>query len=164
MTIRIDDAHAIKLIAERAGIDLGAIVHCIADYDDRDVLVSGVLLMNDNGHSMEIHSAGWARTSARHELLWVIFNYVFKVRKVKKLFGRVPANNIVARKLNKHLGFREEVIINDVFPDGEGLVIMSMYEEDCMFVNIKPPEVKFAPPEKTNIVKVHEYYQSNSGD
>jgi hypothetical protein len=164
--IRINEAHAIKLIADQAKVNLGAKIYSIACYDSKDRLMSGVLLMEDNGHSMEIHSAIFMPNGAQPEILWAVFNYVFKVRKVKKLFGRVPEGNRRARKFNMHIGFKEEAIIDDVFPGGEGLVVMGMYEEDCKFVNTgkKPPKVEFAPIEKTNIIQVHEYSQSKIGE
>jgi RimJ/RimL family protein N-acetyltransferase len=164
MTIRINDAHSIKLIAQAADIALGAKIHCIAHYDNNDTLTGGVLLMNDNGHSMEIHSAGFKLNWGRQELLWAVFNYVFRVRGIKKLFGRVPEENHRARKFNKHLGFKEEAIIDDVFSGGEGLVVMGMYEEDCKFLTMKLPKVEFAPIEKTDIVEVYQYSQSKAGD
>jgi RimJ/RimL family protein N-acetyltransferase len=163
MTIRLNDAHAIKLVAEATRINLGAKIFCIADYDDTDKLLCGALLMGDNDYSMEIHFASFVPNFVRQEMLWAVFNYIFKVRKIKKLFGRVPENNKRARKFNKHLGFKEEAILADVYPDREGLVIMSMYEKDCKYINDKPPEVNFASPDKTNIIEVHEYSQSNVG-
>lgn len=161
--IRINDTHAIRLIAQYAMIDLGAKVHCIAHYDNNDVITGGVLLVNDNGWSMEIHSASFKPNWGRQELLWAVFNYVFRVRRIKKLFGRVPEGNVRARKFNRNLGFTEEAIINDVFHGGEGLVVMSMYEDDCKFLHMKLPAVKFAPPDKTSIVEVHEYSQEYIG-
>jgi RimJ/RimL family protein N-acetyltransferase len=163
MTIRLNDAHSIRLVAEATNINLGAKIFCIGDYDTNDELISGALLMGDNDHSMEIHFASFKPNFVRKEMLWTVFNYVFEVRKVKKLFGRVPENNKRARKFNKHLGFKEETIIDDVFPGGEGLVVMSMYEEDCKYTCSAPPEVIFATADKTYIVEVHEYSQSNIG-
>lgn len=161
--IRINDAHAIRLIAEYALIDLGAKVYCIAHYDNNDRLTGGVLVMSDNGWSCEIHSASFRPNWGRQELLWAVFNYIFRVRRIKKLFGRVPEGNARARKFNRNLGFTEEAIINDVFPGGEGLVVMSMYEDNCKFLKMKLPVVEFASINKTNIVEVHEYSQEHIG-
>jgi hypothetical protein len=157
MTIRINDAHAIPLIARRTGIDLGSKLYCIAHYDRNDKLDGGVIIGSDNGWSAEIHSTGFIPNWGNRELIWTVFNYAFKVRKLKKLFGRVPENNHKARKLNLHLGFMEETIVDDVFFGGEGLVIMSMYENECRFINLKPPKVEFAPIEKIKIVEANEY-------
>lgn len=163
MTIRINDAHAIRLIADRAMINLGAKVYCIAEYDSEDRLTGGVLVMNDNGWSCEIHTASFRRNWATREFIWSVFNYIFRVRGIKKLFGRVPEGNTRARRLNANLGFTEEAIINDVFPGGEGLIVMSMYADDCRFLNMKLPIVEFASPDKTNIIEVHEYSQEHIG-
>ena len=161
--IRVNDAHAINLIAMYAGVNLGAKIYCIASYDSNDQLTGGVLIMGDNGWSAEIHSASFKPNWERKELLWAVFNYVFKVRRIKKLFGRVAEGNEAARKFNKKLGFIEETIIEDVFQGGESLIIMSMYEEGCKFLNMKLPIVEFAPPEKTDIIEVHEYSQEHLG-
>jgi RimJ/RimL family protein N-acetyltransferase len=159
--IRINEAHAIRLIAQYAQVNLEAKVHCIAHYNNKDQLTGGVLLVNDNGWSMEIHSASFRPNWAVTELQWAVFNYIFRVRRIKKLFGRVPEHNTRARKFNRKLGFVEEVIIEDVYPGGEGLVVMSMYAEGCKFLDMKPPQVDFAPLEKTNIIEINEYSGSN---
>lgn len=161
--IRINDAHAIRLIADCAMIDLGAKIYCIADYDSQDRLTGGVLVMNDNGWSCEIHSASFRPNWATRELVWAVFNYIFRIRGIKKLFGRVPEGNARARRLNRNLGFTEEAIIEDVFQGGEGLVVMSMYADDCRFLKMKLPIVSFAPPDKTNIIEVHQYSQEYTG-
>ena len=161
--LRINDVHSIRLIAESAKLDLGAKIYCIAHYDNKDILTGGVIIMGDNGYSAEIHSASFRPTWGRQELLWAVFNYIFKFRGIKKLFGRVPEGNIRARKFNKHLGFKEETIIEDVFSGGEGCVVMSMYEYQCRFINVRPPHVEFASLDKISIVEVHEYSQSKVG-
>lgn len=161
--IRINDAHAIRLIADCAMVNLGAKIYCIAHYDDNDRLTGGALVMNDNGWSCEIHSASFRANWATRELIWAVFNYIFRVRRIKKLFGRVPENNARARRFNKNLGFTEETIIEDVFQGGEGLVVMSMYQEECRFLKMKLPAVKFAPPDRANIIEVHQYSQKYIG-
>lgn len=158
--IRLDDIHATKLIAQAAHVNLGAVVHSIAHYDEKDIITGGVLIMNDNGYSCEMHQASFGPNWANRELQWAVFNYVFRVRKLKKLFGRVPESNKQARKFNKHLGFKEENIIDDVFQGGEGLVIVGMYVEDCRYLNMELPTIKFASPVKTNIGLIYEYSQS----
>ena len=161
--IRINDAHAIRLIADCAGINLGAKIYCIADYDSNDRLTGGVLILHDNGWSCEIHSASFRPNWATRELVWAVFNYVFRIRGIKKLFGRVPEGNARARRFNRNLGFTEEATIQDVFFGGEGLIVMSMYADECRFLKMKLPAVKFAPLDKSHIIEVHEYSQEHIG-
>ena len=157
--IRINDRHSMELIAQYAKVNLGARVESVAGYDDKDQLIGGVLILEDNGWSCEAHTAGFRPNWATKELLWTVFNYIFRVRKIKKLFGRVPENNYRARRFNRHLGFVEEHIIDDVYQGGEGLVVMSMYEDNCRYLKMKPPIVNFPSIEKTDIVKVYQYDQ-----
>jgi hypothetical protein len=154
MTIRFNDPHAAYLIASAAKIPfVPQLHHCIAEYDSNDILRGGVLFTDYLGGSVQVHVAGFRLNWASKVLLYLTFQYPFKIIRVKKLIGLVPESNTQARNLNLHLGFKIEYLVADVFNWGDapnGMYVMSMYAEDCKWLNMPTPRVILAPKEKTN--------------
>ena len=152
--IRLNDAHAVNLIASAAHVQFVPKLHqCVAEYDSRDILRGGVLFTDWMGGSVQVHVAGFRKNWASKALLFVTFDYPFKQLKIKKLIGLVPEENWKARNLNLHLGFKIEHLIEDVFNYKHGLngmYIMSMRREDCRWLDMEPPRLNFAPPALTN--------------
>jgi hypothetical protein len=155
--IRLNDVHAIRLIASAAHIQFVPKLHqCIAEYDSNDILRGGVLFTDWMGGSVQVHVAGFRSNWATKALLFMTFDYPFKQLKVKKLIGLVPEENYRARNLNLHLGFKIEYKIDDVFNDKgpfNGMYIMSMKREDCRWLGMEPPTLNFAPIELTNNIE-----------
>lgn len=161
MTLRINDVHSIPLIARVARVDYvaGSDV-CIAHYDAiTDKLTSGVLFNNSNDFSSEIHVASFKPRWASKELLYFTFFYAFKFKKWRKLFGRVSDTNIAAMDFDINLGFFVEAYLRDVFAPDNGMYILSMYDHQCRFLNMKPPkDIKFPTPDKTDIITPTQAY------
>lgn len=154
--LRVNDIHAIQLVARAAGVDYvaGSDV-CIAHYDSTDKLTSGVLFNNSNKYSSEIHVASFKPNWITKELLYFVFFYAYRYRRWEKLFGRVPEDELhePALRFDLHLGFTVEAYLSDVFGPGEGLVIVGMTREQCKYLRMKPPkEIKFPTLEQTSIV------------
>lgn len=105
-------------------------------------LLGGVIFQDYTGEggSINLHCAGFLPGWLSRALLWNTFNYAFNVVKVKKVIGKVHADNYKALKLNLHLGFKVETHIADVYPDGD-LLIMSMYRDDCKWLSLRSPNV-----------------------
>ena len=154
--LRINDTHSVPLIARVAGVNYvaGSDV-TIAHYDSNDRLTSGVMFTNSNNWSSEIHVASFRSGWTNKELLWFTFHYAFRVRKWGKLFGRVPDDKAheAAFRLDAKLGFMAEAYINDVFGYKIGLHVLSMYREDCKWLDMKPPKITFPSPDKTLFVE-----------
>lgn len=156
--IRVDDVHAIRLIAMASHIQfVPHIHHCIASYTESDSLKGGVLFTDywGNGGSCQLHVAGFRPGWASKALLYLAFNYPFRQLGVKKIFGLVPERNHVARNFNIHLGFRIEYMVEDVFNhmDGvNGMYLMSMRKDECKWLNMRMPFIDYAPPERTNTI------------
>ena len=152
--IRFDDVHAVKLIAQAAGIQFVPVLHhCIARYDSDDKLMGGVLFTDFWGGSMCIHMAGFNPQWVNKAMVFLAFDYPFNKIGVKKMFGLVPEWNHVSRNNTLHLGFKIEYLVADVFnfPHGvNGMYIMSMVKEDCRWLKMKPPKLEIAPRERTN--------------
>lgn len=99
--------------------------------------MGGVLFTDYNVVSMQIHVASFKANWINRQLLWLTFDYPFNVCRVEKLLGLVPSANQKALDLDRHLGFKEETRVKDVFPDGD-MVVLGMYRADCRFLKMKP--------------------------
>lgn len=160
MTLRINDIHSIPLVARVARINYvaGSDV-CVAHYDKDDKLTSGVIFNNSNNFSSEIHVASFKPNWASKELLYFTFFYAFKYKHWRKLFGLVPEGNQAAVELDLHLGFLMEARLMDVFGPDENLLILSMYDHQCRFLQMKPPkDIKFPTPDKSDIITPDQAY------
>jgi hypothetical protein len=156
--IRFDDVHAIKLIAHAAQIQfVPHLHHCIASYSESDQLKGGVLFTDYWGGSVQIHMAGFCRNWVSKAMVYLAFDYPFRQLAVNKLFAVVPEWNHISRNNTLHLGFKIEYKVDDVFdnPHGvNGMYLMSMYKNDCRWLNMKMPYIEYAPPERTNRLDV----------
>ena len=153
---RIDDVHAIRLISKASQMEfVPRLHHCIARYDDRDRLLGGVLFTDYRVGSVHIHMAGFHPRWVSKAMVYLAFDYPFQQLKVKKLFGLVPERNVKSRNNTLHLGFKIEYLVPDVlaYADGvNGMYIMSMYKEDCRWLNMPMPFIDYASSEQTNSI------------
>ena len=154
--IRFDDVHAIKLIARAARIQfVPSLHHCIASYDENDILKGGVLFTDYWGGSVAIHMAGFRKYWVSKAMVYLAFDYPFRQLGVKKLFALVPEWNVVSRNNTLHLGFKIEHKVDDVFNNADGvngMYICSMKKEECRWLGMKMPYIEYATPERTNRV------------
>lgn len=146
MTIRINDVHSINIIARIAGIQFVPILHhCIAQYNEEDKIMAGVLFTDWRGASVQMHEAVFQNKGGIRPLIWLAFHYAFVQLGVKKVFGLTPESNIAARNFALHLGFKVEYLTKDVFidpPDANGMYLLSMYKEDCRWLHMKKPNIE----------------------
>jgi hypothetical protein len=154
MTIRFNDVHAIKLISQTAHMQFVPILHqCVAEYDTRDILKGGILFTDFMNGSIQMHIAGFRPNWGSKALVYLGFHYPFRQLGVKKVIGLVPEYNWKSRNLSLHLGFRIEYLVEDVFNHHDapnGMYIMSMTREQCRWLNMRPPHIEIAPPERMN--------------
>lgn len=152
--IRIDDIHAIKLLANAARLQfVPHLHHCIARYSHDDKLMGGTLYTDYWGGSVGCHFAGFFPNWINKELLWLGFDYPFNQLKVKKIFGLIPEWNVASRNTGLRLGFKIEHLVDGVFdnPDGvNGMYITSMLREDCRWLKMKMPYIEYAPKDRMN--------------
>lgn len=154
MTIRINDVHAIRLIARAANVQyIPKLHHCIADYDTWDRLRGGTLYADFWGGSVMTHFAGFRPGWITKPLLWLGFDYPFNQLKVKKIFGMIPEWNVPSRNLALRLGYKIEYLTDDVFNNADGvngMYLMSMQRDECKWLSMKKPFIDYAPTERTN--------------
>lgn len=157
MTIRINDVHAIKLLAKAATIQfVPTLHHCIARYSESDRLMGGTLYTDYWGGSVGCHFAGFAPNWINRELLWLGFDYPFNQLKVKKLFGLIPEWNVQSRNTALRLGFKIEYLAADVFNfehGVNGMYLTSMLREDCRWLKMPMPYIEYAPEDRTSVAR-----------
>lgn len=124
-------------IAAKAGAVFNASVDMCVARVEKGQLYGGVIYSAYTGASMNIHMAGFHPHWVNRDMLWVAFHYPFMQLEVKKLFGQVGIHRPEIIKLDLQLGFKQEAIIKDVYPEGD-MLLLSMYKSDCRWLNLKP--------------------------
>lgn len=98
-------------------------------------LVGGVVFNGwSPGGSVNAHMAGFRSGWATLELTRTVFQYCFNQLKVKKVFALVPSDNLKALEINRRMGFKDELVVPDVFADAD-LMVLSMRREQCRWLN-----------------------------
>jgi hypothetical protein len=141
--VRFNDIDDGSRIAKTAGNAFNPLVdQVIARCDDNGILMGGSVFTQWTGYggSVAIHVAGFHPRWINRTILFVTFDYPFNQLGVKKLFGQVPSYNKKALDFDLHLGFKAEIIIPDVYPEGD-LVLLSMKREECRFLDHPPREL-----------------------
>ena len=95
---------------------------CVCEFDDT-VPIAGVLFDGYNGKS--IHAHIWIAPGRKPGRLWwyAIYDYMFTRCKVANVIGTVPASNEAARKLDEHLGFELQCVIQNYYPNGDAMMV-----------------------------------------
>lgn len=141
MTIVFNDHVHGYAIASASGTSFNPVVDICIGRVVGDKLLGGVLFQNYTGSSIGIHVAGFADHWINRDMLWVCFHYPFVQLGCSKLFGQVPSTNSKALEFNLNLGFKEVARIEDVFPDGD-LIVLTMQREKCRWLKLKPRGLK----------------------
>jgi len=66
----------------------------------------------------------------------IVFDFPFNVAKVKRITNLVNEKNLHSRDITERLGFAQETIIKDYFPDGDA-IIYRMYRHECRWLTAK---------------------------
>jgi hypothetical protein len=111
----------------------------ISRVDSTGMLMGGILYEKwRHGASVEMHMASNTKRWVSRYLLWMGFDYPFNQLGCKKVIGYTPALKYEALMALNKLGFTREGFIADVFADGSGMVISSMYKEQCRYLDVTP--------------------------
>lgn len=98
-------------------------------------LLGGVIIQDYTGASCGIHVAGFAPHWLNRDLLWTVFDYVFRQLGCKKLFSQIPETNTKSLEFNLKLGFKEVTRIDGVFLDG-AVIVTCLDKGDCRWLDI----------------------------
>lgn len=97
-------------------------------------LVGGVLYENFDGRNIWMHCAGVGRWITR-DLLKAAFSYPFIQLDCSAVWGWVEAENEKARRLDEHLGFKQQAVIPAASKNGGDVIIYRMTKEECRFLH-----------------------------
>lgn len=98
-------------------------------------LVAGVLYEGFNGKNVWMHVAAEPGSQwMTRPFLRYCFEYPFNEMKVDRVSGYVNASNEAARRLDEHLGFKQEARLTGAAPDGGDVLIYVMWRQDCRFL------------------------------
>ena len=119
-------------LCERIGLVPTPDIRCIGSRSNSRII--GVVGFDSfNGASIMMHAAGEPGWLTR-KFLWAVFHYPFEMCGVNMVIGLVPSGNAGAIRLNTHMGFKINAILEGAHPDG-ALWIMSMGRRECRFLN-----------------------------
>lgn len=135
--IEYDNPAHLETIANAANVLPNAAYDVCISRSEHGRLLGGVIYTNYTGASITMHVAGFVDHWINRDMLWVCFHYPFMQLNCNKLFGQVPAWNVKALEFDKHLGFREEAVIKDVYPEGD-MILLSMLKHECRWLRLKP--------------------------
>jgi RimJ/RimL family protein N-acetyltransferase len=99
-------------------------------------VIAGAIFEGYNGRNMWAHIAGSEEDTRwqNRRFLKAGFVYAFNIARVDRLSGYVYEGNERARRLDEHLGFKEETRLKGAAPDGRDVIIYCMRREDCRYV------------------------------
>ena len=98
-------------------------------------LIAGVVYEGYNGVIVWMHVA--AKPGAKwmtREYLRYCFYYPFEELGCKRVSGSVDASNLMARRFDEHLGFKQEAVLEGAASDGGDVILYVMRREDCRYV------------------------------
>jgi RimJ/RimL family protein N-acetyltransferase len=99
------------------------------------VLVGGVLYSGFNGENIWMHVAGDGGRWINRAILKAAFAYPFVQLGVSNVWGWVDASNEKARRLDEHLGFKQNAVLTGAAKDGGDVIIYRMTKEECRFLD-----------------------------
>ncbi|QIG66918.1 N-acyltransferase protein [Rhizobium phage RHph_TM3_14A] len=110
--------------------------------EENGELYGGVIYENYTGAggSLLAHVAGFRKNWLNRDMLYIMFDYPFKQLGCRAVFLQVASNNEASLRFAKSLGFKEYVVLEDVFPDAD-MILLKMKREECRFLNVKPRTV-----------------------
>jgi len=112
----------------------------IANTSD-DALLGGVTYYGYTQAAISMHVASFAPNWLTRDLLWVAFHYPFVQLGCAKIITTTPSYNLKSLAINRRLGFKEEAVIKDAFPEGNA-VVMGMRAADCRWLSLTPKAIQ----------------------
>lgn len=101
-----------------------------------DRFIAGVVYNDFNGICINAHMASdKSKRWMTRGFLWLIFYYPFEQLGVERVTIGYGEKNWEAGRLNRHLGFTKEAILERAHPDGR-LIVCRMFKEECKWLRL----------------------------
>ena len=106
----------------------------IMAFDADTYLTVGAFMMDNwTANSVQCHFMLANPMVLKHGFLELCADYVYNERNVANVYALVPANNVKAVKLNKHMGYTIIACLEEAFEIGVDYLLMGMKRDDCVF-------------------------------
>jgi RimJ/RimL family protein N-acetyltransferase len=123
-------------LCEKIGLAPSPHIRCIGSISEDGKILKGVVGFDGyNGASVMMHVYGEGNWISR-DLLKIAFDYPFNHLNCNMVLGLVPSGNTQALKMNRHLGFKVEAVLEGAHPDG-ALILMVMRREECRWLKMR---------------------------
>ena len=93
-------------------------------------IVSGIVFNNFNECNATCHIAVSKPNKLFLELLDHAFLYAFETCGLRRLTGLVEADNSKALKLDKHIGFLQESVMQEAGSEGQDMVVLVLWPQN----------------------------------
>lgn len=101
---------------------------------DTNTTVAAMIFDNVTPTSVQCHFMVSDAMALRHgfhkDCADLVFNHLGK----RTIYGLVPADNVAAIKINKHIGFSVKCVLEDGFKVGVDYLLMELKREDCKYL------------------------------
>lgn len=94
-------------------------------------LVAGVVLNNYNGANATAHICVTKPGKDMLLLFREFCVYAFRIAKLKRITGLVPADKPRVYAFDKHLGFEDEFVMRGAAPGGVDMHVLVMWHDKC---------------------------------
>ena len=109
----------------------------IAFDQDTNKQLAAVLFDNWTGNSVQAHMIITNPLVIKHGFLTLAYDFAFKHKKLKYIYGLVPADNVKAVKFNKHMGWTIKTRLPEAYADGVDYLVMQVTPEDWATADLK---------------------------
>lgn len=120
-------------IAEAAQIHFNPVSDIVIARTVKGKLLGGCVYQGYTGRSISIHIASFTPRWISRDLLWLCFHYPFVQLGCEYIFGQVPAHNLKALAFDLKMGFKEVARIENVFPEGD-MIVLRLHRDECRYL------------------------------
>jgi hypothetical protein len=141
MSIHFNNIEHGYTIGQSAGYHFNPEADTVISLDRNGQLSGGVIYNGYTGRSINVHTAVFDTGWCNRDMLWVVFHYPFIQLGCDSIFGQIPSSNPKAIDFDVKLGFNIIARIDDVFPDGD-LIVVRMKRDECRWLSLQPREIQ----------------------
>jgi RimJ/RimL family protein N-acetyltransferase len=127
-----------RRIAERADISFQPGRDVVIAHVRDGHLTGGVILNGFTDASCLIHVAGFRPRWGSRDLLWVAFDYPFRVSRLERVFTVVPEFNRRSLRFAEHIGFRQVARVDHRYKEGKADLNFAIERRECRWLAIRP--------------------------
>lgn len=129
----VNDPRTVAFVTKANGLT-DSNIHSSIGLECAGEIVAGIIYCDRTPTNVFLHVAGKPGVNwVSRAFLKLVFGWPFEGLKAKRITALVPESNKRALAFDHHLGFKDEAVLPDIFPDG-GLVVLRMRREDCRYV------------------------------